>query len=179
MGGHGGLTQQVDVYAFAITCVELLTKRLEQATVADGGRRRCSLLRSPYVHSLVSILDVALTSLQSSDDNMRPELPLLRVWSQHLSEILRMCWDRNPSMRPTFAEVDKQVQQLRARYGADLKESPAPRRSELERMKTKKSPDMHPIPLPLLPRECIQQLPLVLTSHYRLAQPTQRLRSSR
>ena len=83
---------------------------------------------------------------------MRPELPLLRVWSQQLSEILRMCWDREPSMRPAFAEVDKQVQQLRARYGADLKESPAPRRSELERMKTKKSPDMHPIPLPLLPR---------------------------
>ena len=26
MGGHGGLTQQVDVYASAITCVELLTK---------------------------------------------------------------------------------------------------------------------------------------------------------
>ena len=71
---------------------------------------------------------------------MRPELPLLRVWSQHL----RLCWDRNPSMRPAFAEVDKQV----------LKESPAPRRSELERMKTKKSPDMHlAIPLPLLPRD--------------------------
>ena len=84
---------------------------------------------------------------------MRPELPLLRVWSQQLSEILRMCWDRDPSMRPAFSEVDRQVQQLRARYGADLKESPAPRRSELERMKTKKSPDMHPIPLPLLPRE--------------------------
>ena len=89
---------------------------------------------------------------------MRPELPLLRGWSQHLSEILRTCRDRNPSMRPAFAEVDKQVHQLRPRYGADLKESPAPprRRSELEHMKTKKSPDMHlAILLPLLPRECM------------------------
>ena len=134
-----------------------------------------------FVHPLVSILDVALTSLPS-DDNMRPELPLLRVWSQQLSEILRMCWDRNPSMRPAFAEVDKQVQQLRARYGADLKESPAPRRSELERMKTKKSPDMHPIPLPLLPRESMPSETLfsrVLTPRYRLPQPTRRLCSSR
>ena len=94
---------------------------------------------------------------------MCPKLPLLRVWSQQLSEILRMCWGRTPSMRLTFAKVDQQVQRLCVRYGADLKESPARRRSELERMKSKKSPDMHPIPLPLPPRECIPQLPLVLT----------------
>ena len=39
-GGHSGLTQQVDsdVYAFAITCVELLTKSKLQPAVADGGR---------------------------------------------------------------------------------------------------------------------------------------------
>ena len=67
-------------------------------------------------------------------------------------------------MRPAFAEVDKQV----------LKESPAPRRSELERMKTKKSPDMHlAIPLPLLPRESMPSFsPRVLTPRYRLPQPT-------
>ena len=88
---------------------------------------------------------------------MRPEPPLQRVWSTQLSDILHACWHRDPAVRPAFTEIDKQVQQLRAKFGADLKESPAPRPSVLdEQMRTRKSPDMHPIPLPLLPREsCI------------------------
>ena len=49
--------------------------------------------------------------------------------------------------------VDEQVQRLRARYGTDVKESPVPRQSELVQMSKRKSPDMRPIPLPLLPRE--------------------------
>lgn len=77
-----------------------------------------------------------------------------RVWSQQLTDILHACWHRDPACRPAFTEVDKQVQQLRAKYGADLKESPLPRLSEIEQqIKKRKSPDMHPIPLPLLPRE--------------------------
>ena len=83
---------------------------------------------------------------------MRPEPPLQRVWSQSLTDILHACWQRDPALRPSFITVDERVQRLRARYGADLKESPQPRPSELEHMKTRKSPDMHPIPLPLLPR---------------------------
>ena len=80
---------------------------------------------------------------------MRPEPPLQQVWS----DILHACWHRDPAVRPAFTEIDKQVQQLRAKFGADLKESPAPRPSVLdEQMRTRKSPDMHPIPLPLLPR---------------------------
>ena len=85
---------------------------------------------------------------------MRPELPPLRAWSQQFSEIIRTCWDRNPALRPSFQEVDRQVQRLRAQFGADVKDSPAPRHSEIEQMKKRKSPDMHPIPLPLLPRQC-------------------------
>ena len=88
---------------------------------------------------------------------MRPEPPLQRVWSQQLSEILHLCWHRDPIMRPPFFKIDQDVQKLRALYGADLKESPAPRHSELEQMKTRKSPDMHPIPLPLLPGECVNR----------------------
>ena len=86
---------------------------------------------------------------------MRPEPPLMqRVWSQQLVDILHACWQREPAQRLPFTEIDRQVQQLRAKYGADLKESPYPRQSEVEQMmKKRKSPDMHPIPLPLLPRE--------------------------
>ena len=90
---------------------------------------------------------------------MRPEPPLQRVWSQQLSEILHACWHRDPAFRPSFTKVDEQVQSLRARYGADMKESPMPRYSDIEQqIKKRKSPDMHPIPLPLLPRECLSRV---------------------
>lgn len=85
---------------------------------------------------------------------MRPEPPLQRLWSTQLSEILHSCWHRDPSARPPFMKIDHEVQALRARFGSDIKESPIPpRRIELEDMHSRKSPDMHPIPLPLLPRE--------------------------
>lgn len=85
---------------------------------------------------------------------MRPEPPLQRLWSTQLSEILHSCWHRDPSVRPPFMKIDHDVQALRARFGSDIKESPIPpRRIELEDMRSRKSPDMHPIPLPLLPRK--------------------------
>ncbi|KAI0640836.1 hypothetical protein C8Q79DRAFT_920613 [Trametes meyenii] len=129
MSGQGGLTQQVDVYAFAITCVELLTKGALPWPMADDNAVRHFVL----------------------NENMRPEPPHQRAWSSQLSEILHMCWNRDPTLRPSFARIDKDVQQLRARFGADIKESPVPpKKAELE-MHARKSPDMHPIPLPLLP----------------------------
>ncbi|KAI0753878.1 hypothetical protein C8Q74DRAFT_1307834 [Fomes fomentarius] len=133
MSGLSGLTQEIDVYAFAITVVELLTKGALPWPMADDDAVRHFVLR----------------------ENMRPEPPLMqRVWSQQLIDILHACWHRDPAYRPAFTEVDKQVQQLRAKYGADLKESPLPRPSEIEQqIKKRKSPDMHPIPLPLLPPE--------------------------
>ena len=85
---------------------------------------------------------------------MRPDLPLSRVWSGQLAEVIRACWSRSPALRPSFAKVDADIQQLRRRIGNDTKESPVPPRSpELRELSTRKSPDMHPIPLPLLPRE--------------------------
>ena len=103
---------------------------------------------------------------------MRPEPPLHRVWSQQLTEILHQCWHRDPAVRPSFSKVDQEVQRLRAHYGADLKESPAPRMSELDHMKARKSPDMHPIPLPLLPGEFAQGLGVPSRSQRRRFQPT-------
>ncbi|CDO74643.1 hypothetical protein BN946_scf184944.g2 [Trametes cinnabarina] len=109
MSGQSGLTQEVDVYAFAITCVEIMTKGAIPWPMADDDAVRHFVLR----------------------ENMRPEPPLQRVWSAQLAEILHACWHRNPAVRPPFTKIDHDVQELRARYGAD-------------------SPDMHPIPLPLL-----------------------------
>ncbi|KAI0820557.1 hypothetical protein BC628DRAFT_1397178 [Trametes gibbosa] len=130
MSGHSELTQQVDVYAFAITCVELLTKGALPWAMADDDAVRHFVLR----------------------EDMRPEMPLQRSWSTQLLEILRLCWHRDPAMRPSFTKIDHEVQTLRAHGGPEIKESPIPlRRVELEEMHLRKSPDMHPIALPLLP----------------------------
>ena len=45
MSGHSGLTQEVDVYAFAITCVELLTKGKLPWPMADDDAVRFFVLR--------------------------------------------------------------------------------------------------------------------------------------
>ena len=147
MSGQSNLTQEIDVYAFAITVVELLTKGALPWPLADDETVRHFVLRKSsfypyYIHTLTRSM---------LGENMRPEPPLQRVWSQQLVEILHQCWNRDPTVRPPFAKVDQEVQKLRSHYGADLKESPAPRVSEIQHIKTRKSPDMHPIPLPLLP----------------------------
>ncbi|KAI0355733.1 hypothetical protein OH77DRAFT_1424683 [Trametes cingulata] len=50
------------------------------------------------------------------------------------------CSCRTSSMPAGTAKIDLEVQQLRARFGSDIKDSPVLQRK-----------DMHPIPLPLLP----------------------------
>ena len=47
MGGHGGLTQQMDVYPSAITCVELLTKGKLPWPTADDHAFHHFVLRKP------------------------------------------------------------------------------------------------------------------------------------
>lgn len=162
MSGQSDLTQEIDVYAFAITVVELLTKGALPWPLADDDTVRHFVLRKSFLQSHCT--HALMRSMLG--ENMRPEPPLQRVWSQQLTEILHQCWHREPAARPSFAKVDQEVQKLRRQHGADLKESPAPRVSEIDHIKTRKSPDMHPIPLPLLPSESIRgsQSPQALTT---------------
>lgn len=151
MSGQSELTLEIDVYAFAITCVELLTKgALPWAMADDDAVRHFVLRESPYLARRTA----CIVTYPPIGEDMRPEPPLQRLWSTQLSEILHSCWNRDPSLRPPFTKIDQAVQTLRARFGSDIKESPIPpRRIELEDMRSRKSPDMHPIPLPLLPRK--------------------------
>ncbi|RPD53287.1 hypothetical protein L226DRAFT_572810 [Lentinus tigrinus ALCF2SS1-7] len=114
MSGLSGLKQEVDAYAFAITCVELLTKGALPWLMADDDAVR---------HFVLPLDQVTTRALNSR----------CSVWSQQFAEILRACWHSDLKLRPSF------------------KTSPHPRTSELEHMKKRKSPDMHPIQLPLLP----------------------------
>ena len=79
------------------------------ANSARGQEQAMTLFADLYTVrlSVTNFLSISLTSTSRVDNNMRPELPLLRVWSQQLPEILRMCWERTLRMRPTFAEADR------------------------------------------------------------------------
>ncbi|KAI1781947.1 hypothetical protein LXA43DRAFT_1154470 [Ganoderma leucocontextum] len=78
---------------------------------------------------------------------MRPEPPQSRIWSQQLkTEILYQCWHHSPMVRPSFAKVEHDVQELWAHYGPDLKESSAPLVWETEDMAVAIIP---PVTLPL------------------------------
>ncbi|KAI0945901.1 hypothetical protein AcV7_010017 [Taiwanofungus camphoratus] len=131
MAGQSELTQQIDIYAFAICCVEVLTKGGLPWPLADDDAVRHFVLK----------------------ENLRPTVPHVRVWSLQLAEILASCWHRDPSFRPPFSKIEYDVQELRVHFGADVKDSPLPRIPEElhEPLSTRKSPDMHPIPLPPLP----------------------------
>lgn len=91
---------------------------------------------------------------------MRPDLPLNRIWSPRLKEIVNICWDQDPTVRPLFPEIENRIQALRSTYGEE-KESPKPPSVHLtpttETASGQTSPDMRPVPLPNLPRKSLPQ----------------------
>ncbi|TCD62464.1 hypothetical protein EIP91_006834 [Steccherinum ochraceum] len=159
MAGHSNLTQEADVYAFAICCVEVLTKGALPWPMADDNAVR---------HFVLS-------------QNRRPDLPLTRSWSPQLAIIVNSCWDRDPDARPPFMQIEVDLHSLRKGSGSDIRESPLPPPPS-ELLDTRKSPDMHPVPLPLLPPdttavqmdvlgESIQTIAIADVDHLRTPMP--------
>ncbi|OCH89375.1 hypothetical protein OBBRIDRAFT_668393 [Obba rivulosa] len=137
MSGQSELTHEVDVYAFAICCIEVLTKGSIPWPLADDDAVRHFVL----------------------NENMRPQVPLMRSWSLQLSDLLNRYWHRDPAHRPPFAQIEHDLRQLRAQYGSDLRDSPRPPIATAisDEFETRKSPDMRPRPdLPTLPPDTTQ-----------------------
>ncbi|KAJ7896809.1 hypothetical protein B0H13DRAFT_1884934 [Mycena leptocephala] len=104
--------------------------------------------------------------------------PVDRFNTPGVQELLRVCWDKDPAVRPPFSKIDKETKQLRraAELPFDGFDSPrGPDWREVENAGTSRpSPDMHPIPLPKTPRksrfsipELFHSLTLVYISHGR------------
>lgn len=103
---------------------------------------RCIYIQ--YTHSI--------TDHSYSEENMRPEIPIVnQKWAPMFAEIMRACWRRDPVGRPSFAKVVQDFQRLRQFAGGNLVDSPHLPLHEL--IEERRSPDMHPVPLPPLPRE--------------------------
>jgi abelson tyrosine-protein kinase 1 len=105
-----------------------------------------------------SLLTVADFSSLYEEDNIRPPIPKTRTNSAGLTELLKVCWHRDPFKRPSFSRIVKGLKTLRTRSGVsiDIDEgvaiSPRFGRVELEMGGgARESPDMKPVPLPLSP----------------------------
>ncbi|THH14319.1 hypothetical protein EW146_g5999 [Bondarzewia mesenterica] len=131
MSGAQVLTQQIDVYAFAIVCVEILTRgNLPWPMMDDEAVRRFVLV-----------------------ENMRPSLPLFHLTGSQLKDIIHAAWDFNPAFRPSFRQISKDIEKLRIDTGSSILESPRPPKflDQWADQPMRPSPDMHPVPLPNSP----------------------------
>ncbi|KAK7055315.1 kinase domain-containing protein [Favolaschia claudopus] len=148
MLGSSELTAEMDVYSYAICCVEILSM----------GRLPWPLMSDEAVRNFVL------------KDNTRPKLPASRFNTPALQELLRVCWDREPSVRPPFSKIVKEMKQQRKDAelpfeGFDDLASPpiSPRGPDWREVEnaglSKASPDMHPIPLPKTPPMDVPSVP--------------------
>ncbi|KAI0338659.1 hypothetical protein BDW22DRAFT_693644 [Trametopsis cervina] len=138
MSGISDLTPQIDIYAFAITCVELLSKGNVPWFLASGDTVRHFVL----------------------DQDKRPEPPSLRAWSPELLKILHQCWDKVPEARISFSKLDEQIALLRKVHGWNGVEVVQEGEAEIEKGwerwidcldKDAQSPAMTIIPLSVMP----------------------------
>ncbi|KAJ3927538.1 MAG: hypothetical protein NXY57DRAFT_1105715 [Lentinula lateritia] len=133
--GSSQLTVEMDVYAFAVCCTEVLSL----------GRMPWPLYDDNQVQNHIMA-------------NQRPDVPPTCFTSPNLIDLIQLCWATNPLNRPLFSEVASELKALRKKStlsagvtGAEMIDSrfKSPRFSELvyqlQDSRSPPSPDMHPI----------------------------------
>lgn len=157
------LTPQVDVYAFAISCVELLTKGSVPWFMANDEAVRHFVLGTWSSEDICPQSD----ETRQTDLDKRPDLPLLRDWSLPLQGILETCWDKSPGARPTFERLDESLDQLRRAFGWNGIEHVQMGEDVREQdwidwidglNKDARSPALTVVPLPNLPRKQLSRI---------------------
>ncbi|PPR04893.1 hypothetical protein CVT26_012713 [Gymnopilus dilepis] len=127
MAGRSQLTPAADVWAFGITCVEILTM----------GRMPWPLMDDNAVRHFVLV------------DKTTPPIPKYsRFNTPGLQDILRGSWQFDPDKRPPFTKIAQNFKLLRKSYGHGTSESPSPGLTPLQELpeyKGSPSPDMRPI----------------------------------
>ncbi|KAH9008297.1 kinase-like domain-containing protein, partial [Lactarius deliciosus] len=92
MQGAQALTPEMDVYAFAICCVEILTMGALPWPLMDDDAVRHFVL----------------------NENMRPSLPPSNLVNGQLMNVIRASWDTVPSNRPSFKQSARELNKQRA-----------------------------------------------------------------
>ncbi|KAM6492858.1 hypothetical protein JOM56_010992 [Amanita muscaria] len=128
MEGAHIMTTAMDIYAFAICCVEiLLLGRIPWPSNDDSDVRHLVLV-----------------------EDKRPAIPDISPFnSSALNELIHRCWDKDPSRRPTFTTIVEEIEFVRRNAGQHP-EDHTPRTSEIiDVPRGRPSPEMPPIALPV------------------------------
>ncbi|KAI9060354.1 hypothetical protein FKP32DRAFT_1595433 [Trametes sanguinea] len=148
MSGESGLTPECDVYAFAITCVEISTRGALPWPMADDETVRNMVLR----------------------DDKRPALANHHLWSSRLATIVSNCWARAPAQRPSFAQIETDLGKLHDIFDANAEGS---RAQDTDATLSKyfatvlaKSPGPAAEPLAALNNAHLPDLPKLTKPHY-------------
>ncbi|KAJ3339885.1 hypothetical protein HDU93_007659 [Gonapodya sp. JEL0774] len=86
----GTCDERGDVYAFAMTCVEIWTLDVPFGGIPD----------SPYLYQRIIT------------ENFRPDLNKIPDMPQEIKQLLRACWEKDPTKRPSFAEIAERLKTL-------------------------------------------------------------------
>ncbi|KAG7443780.1 uncharacterized protein BT62DRAFT_995815 [Guyanagaster necrorhizus] len=130
MMGLSQLTTEMDVYAFAMCCIEILSMGRLPWPFMDDDTVRHFVLR----------------------EDSRPVIPSTRFSTSALQKLIRACWQKDPFMRPNFSTVVQELKQMRKSSGLpeEVVLPKFPERQDNESFEfrvSRPSPDMHPVPL--------------------------------
>ncbi|RXW12585.1 hypothetical protein EST38_g13269, partial [Candolleomyces aberdarensis] len=123
------MTKETDVYAFSITCVEIVNLgKLPWGIMLEDEAIRQRVLK----------------------DNARPNLNPSPFNTPSLQEILKLCWHRDPARRPQFSKIVRDLELLQKNFGAgnETPKGTLPPLLEDSIPPSSPSPDMRPNPLP-------------------------------
>ncbi|KAJ4490744.1 hypothetical protein J3R30DRAFT_3277483 [Lentinula aciculospora] len=169
--GSSQLTVEMDVYAFAVCCTEVL-----------------SLGRMPWpLYDDIQVQNHIMA-------NQRPDVPPTCFTTPDLIDLIHSCWATNPLNRPLFSKVATDLKSLREKLvvslavdGGDIIDldlrSPQPQEqheltNQLQHPRSIRSPDMHPIQLPLRDPPADSQIIKTVNSSPQPSSPTSSLFTS-
>ena len=114
MQGVHKLTPEMDVYAFSICCVEILTMgALPWPFMDDYAVRHLVLSLYPSLCFHGSHANTPPFLNVWPDENKRPSIPPFNLVSDLVMNFIRACWDQVPSNRPSFEQISRDVKRQR------------------------------------------------------------------
>lgn len=125
------MTKETDVYAFSIAVVEIVNMgKLPWGIMLEDEAIRQRVLK----------------------DNGRPKMNESPFNTPSLQEIVKLCWHRDPTHRPQFSKIVRDLERLQKSFGKGYE---SPKRAlatlvEDHATPASPSPDMKPFPLPSL-----------------------------
>jgi len=138
----------MDVYAFAICCVEILNKGSLPWPLLDDDAIRYLVLSEFFFHQAAQPSPI-LGYLPPTEENRRPDIQNNYPWRSDLAEVIGLCWKMQPASRPEFPKIVDALDVIGRKYkvslqhvSPDLEKAPRPQRRSLDMRPS--SPTMSP-----------------------------------